>query len=32
MTKEQISELAKAIANEEALINWHFYVGDAKGK
>ena len=26
MTKEQISELAKAIANEEALINGQFYV------
>lgn len=26
MTKEQISELAKAIANEETLINWQFYV------
>lgn len=26
MTKEQISELAKAVANEEALINWQFYV------
>ncbi|MDY0117387.1 MAG: hypothetical protein RBR59_07415 [Sulfurimonadaceae bacterium] len=26
MTKEQISELAKAIANEDIIINWHFYV------
>ncbi len=26
MTKEQISELAKAIANEDTLINWQFYV------
>jgi len=26
MTNEQISELAKAIANEEVLLNWNFYV------
>lgn len=26
MTKEQISELAKAIANEDIIINWQFYV------
>lgn len=26
MTSEQISELAKAIVNEEVLINWQFYV------
>ncbi len=26
MTKEQISELARAIANEEILSNWQFYV------